>query len=782
MGDFINKLQEEPVPENGDFLVFDIIDVSLGQFSSKKISYQNFSKILSGDLFLNTQSNIDKLSSSVSDFQSKLLYKLDKRGLSYNLNERMTGSLNVNSVLSCFEIAHFNKDLNSNVNKIINLSAQSFNDYDGVNKQYVDNLFYNVPVVNMSLFVLKSGDRMTGYLNLTSSVFNTNDAINKKYVDDIFIKNTYYLPISGGLMSGYLNVLNPLRSNHTASKEYVDSLKISSSDYLQVSGGSLSSYLTVLYPTISSHVSNKLYVDDFSDKYVKLNGSRVTPNFVTLNYSLTNASSNWAITKQYVDDIFEGTNLYVPISGNKLMTGNLIPYVRTPVEVRGILSPVIHFQVLSNGDIYILEKDKSILTKYTKSTDKITLLYDYSGTIDTFRIVEEDNALYYAKQLVGGLVGIFQIRKTNLNNPILDDNQEFFTSYNSGTTQGTFEVDRTNIYISFFTNNISSGRQAYGIIKLIDKTSTILQYIQWNNAPFGTNKTYDIYGISIPEDLNSQFYYIETKDFNTTAANSQIFRVNKSDHSINSRLYVNNFDPTIDYFRCNRMIINYNNDIFRFNPSDNKFYKNGTVYWSTGYKGFYTIKNNIIYASTDNDGIYIIHTDSTSLSSTKIIPYTNIPINIPSKDSLDKEVVNKNYVDIMISTENVKLSGDTASNTQLKRFTEKLTTINHTTNSNITLNSNLGNSFFINLNGNCTGFDVINLSPNNVYYLTLSIVQKKTVSPFATVNWSVNGSTILWEKANTIIPSITQTADKLDVFTLIHKKGTWYGINAGQNR
>jgi hypothetical protein len=479
MGDFINKLQEEPVPENGDFLVFDIIDVSLGQFSTKKISYQNFSKILSGDLFLNTQSNIDKLSSSVSDFQSKLLYKLDKRGLSYNLNERMTGSLNVNSVLSCFEIAHFNKDLNCNVNKIINLSAQSFNDYDGVNKQYVDNLFYNVPVVNMSLFVLKSGDRMTGYLNLTSSVFNTNDAINKKYVDDIFIKNTYYLPISGGLMSGYLNVLNPLRSNHTASKEYVDSLKISSSDYLQVSGGSLSSYLTVLYPTISSHVSNKLYVDDFSDKYVKLNGSKVTPNFVTLNYSLTNASSNWAITKQYVDDIFEGTNLYVPISGNKLMSGNLTAH---------------------------------------------------------------------------------------------------------------------NIF------------------------------------------------------------------------------------------------------------------------------------------------------------------------------------------SQNNEVVNKSYVDKMISTENVKLSGDTASNIQLKRFTEKLTTINHTTESNIILNSKSGNSFFINLNANCTGFDVINISPNNVYYLTLSIVQKKTVSPFATVNWSVNGSTILWEKGNTIIPSITQIADKVDVFTLIHKKGTWYGINAGQNR
>jgi hypothetical protein len=274
-------------------------------------------------------------------------------------------------------------------------------------------------------------------------------------------------------------VLNPLSSRHAASKQYVDSFKLSISDYLAISGGSLSDYLTVLYPTISSHVSNKLYVDNFSDKYVKLNGSRVTPDFVTLNYSLINALPNWAVTKQYVDDTYNNTNRYVPISGNKLMTGNL-------------------------------------------------------------------------------------------------------TAHNI-----------------FLQNN---------------------------------------------------------------------------------------------------------------------------------------------------------------------------------------EVVNKSYVDIMISTENVKLSGDTASNTQLKRFTETLTTINHTTNSNITLNSNSCNSFFINLTGNCTGFDVINISPNNVYYLTLSIVQKKTASPFATVNWTINGSTILWEKANTIIPTITQAAGKVDVFTLIHKKGTWYGINAGQNR
>ena len=109
MGDFINKLQEELIPENGDFLVFDVIDVGLGQFSSKKISYRNFSTILSSNLISNTQSKINNLSNSVSDFQTKLFYKLDKRGLSYNLSERMTGSLNVNSVLSCFEIAHFNK-------------------------------------------------------------------------------------------------------------------------------------------------------------------------------------------------------------------------------------------------------------------------------------------------------------------------------------------------------------------------------------------------------------------------------------------------------------------------------------------------------------------------------------------------------------------------------------------------------------------------------------------------------------------------------------------------
>jgi len=479
MGDFINKLQEELIPENGDFLVFDVIDVGLGQFSSKKISYRNFSTILSSNLISNTQSKINNLSNSVSDFQTKLFYKLDKRGLSYNLSERMTGSLNVNSVLSCFEIAHFNKDLNSNVNKIINLSAQSFTDYDGVNKKYVDDIFSSVPVINMSLFVLKSGDRMTGYLNLTSSVFNTNDAVNKKYVDNIFVISNEYLPISGGSMSGYLNVLKPLSSRHVASKEYVDSLRLLASNYLAISGGTLNDYLNVLSPTVSSHVSTKKYVDDLSDKYVKLTGSQVTPNFVTLNYPLTNALSNWAITKQYVDDKFDNTNRYVPITGNKALSGDLI--------------------------------------------------------------------------------------------------------------------------------------------------------------------THDVF--------------------------------------------------------------------------------------------------------TQNN-----------------------------------ELVNKNYVDTLISTENVKLTGDTASNPQLKRFTEKLITINHSTNSNIILNANLGNAFYVNLSANCTGFDTININPNNVYYMTLNVIQKKTTSPYSTVNWSINGSPILWEKANISIPTITPIANKVDVFTLIHKGGTWYGINAGQNR
>ena len=66
--------------------------------------------------------------------------------------------------------------------------------------------------------------------------------------------------------------------------------------------------------------------------------------------------------------------------------------------------------------------------------------------------------------------------------------------------------------------------------------------------------------------------------------------------------------------------------------------------------------------------------------------------------------------------------------------------------------------------------------------MTLNVIQKKTTSPYSTVNWSINGSPILWEKANISIPTITPIANKVDVFTLIHKGGTWYGINAGQNR
>lgn len=478
MGDVINILEENTILGNNDFLVFDVLSSHIGQFNTKKISFLNFSKTLSSALINAIPTKFDSLSTSISNFQSNLSYKLDKRGLSYSNNEKITGPLNVNAVLSCFGSANFSKDINSNVNRILNLSGQFLNDSDAVNKEYVDNLFSGFPNIDMSLFVLRSGDRMTGNLVLTSNSFNTNDIVNKNYIDNIFVNNNF-IPISGGNLTGYLSVLDPTDNNHVVSKKYVDSLSLSASDYLPISGGILNGFLTVLSPTFSSHTSTKKYVDNLEASYVKTTGSKVTPNFVTLNYSLENSFLNSSITKKYVDDTFNGLNLFVPTTGNKALTGNLI--------------------------------------------------------------------------------------------------------------------------------------------------------------------THDIF----------------------------------------------------------------------------------------------TSKN---------------------------------------------EVVNKNYVDLMIPSSNVFLSGGIASNTQLKRFTEKLTTINHSTESNISLNVNYKNSFFINLNANCTGFDISNINPNNVYYLTINVLQKKTSSPFANIIWTVNGSTILWEKGNASIPIITPTVDKLDTFTLIHKTGTWYGINAGQNR
>ena len=144
--------------------------------------------------------------------------------------------------------------LNMQNNKVTNVAAPT-ETADAVNKGYVDTAIGGLTDGTTALpYVKKAGDTMTGALNLPAPTENAN-AANKKYVDDADAvlnaaiqaetKNREtaiagvlqqigeletgiegdlagYLPLTGGTMTGALNVQPPTEDANAATKAYVD--------------------------------------------------------------------------------------------------------------------------------------------------------------------------------------------------------------------------------------------------------------------------------------------------------------------------------------------------------------------------------------------------------------------------------------------------------------------------------------------------------------------------------------------------------------------------------
>ena len=144
--------------------------------------------------------------------------------------------------------------LNMKNNKVTNVAAPTENG-DAVNKSYVDTAVSGLTDGTTTLpYVKKAGDTMTGALNLPAPTADAN-ATNKKYVDgaDAVLnaaiqaetKNREtaitgvlqqigeletgiegdlagYLPLTGGTMTGALNVTTPTEDANAATKKYVD--------------------------------------------------------------------------------------------------------------------------------------------------------------------------------------------------------------------------------------------------------------------------------------------------------------------------------------------------------------------------------------------------------------------------------------------------------------------------------------------------------------------------------------------------------------------------------
>jgi hypothetical protein len=94
----------------------------------------------------------------------------------------------------------------------------------------------------------------------------------------------------------------------------------------------------------------------------------------------------------------------------------------------------------------------------------------------------------------------------------------------------------------------------------------------------------------------------------------------------------------------------------------------------------------------------------------------------------------------------------------------------------LTLNLNNGNIFNILLNANILTITISNI-PSSTHNISFTIIFTADGTARA-VNWP---NTVIWPSGNA--PSITSTANKIDVFSFTSNDGgsTWIGFVGGQN-
>lgn len=250
---FINKLNETNTVKGGDYTVFDISDSTSGGFFTKKITYENLSNKIKVDVSAALQVQIDTLQNNLNIVSKSIGDKLDKKGLTFGPNEKMTGTLVLNSGarLSALDVSHFNNTLNTHNNNIVNLK-DGVSDYDAINLHQLRDAINGISIPDTSTFVLKTGSTMTGALKLPAGdPTDPLHAANKQYVDNklsTVSPGGKYLPLSGGTMTGAITLPSGDPSNdlYAANKQYVDKIKSSlTSGFLPVSGGTMTGELNL---------------------------------------------------------------------------------------------------------------------------------------------------------------------------------------------------------------------------------------------------------------------------------------------------------------------------------------------------------------------------------------------------------------------------------------------------------------------------------------------------------------------------------------------------------
>ena len=234
-------------------------------------------------------------------------------------------------------------DLNLSGHRIINIESPTSNN-DVVNKSYVDTQITNISD-SISGYLPLSGGTMTGTINMgnhsitnVNNPTNTNDVANKSYVDTSISSlsnslKSLYLPLSGGTLSGTLNLSNnrimgvgtPTSNNDAVNKSYVDNyitgagstiaknnltesrvVVSDTSGKINVSSVTTTElgYLSGVTSSIQTQLNNKAN-SSHTHSYLPLSGGTMSGAINLGTNKLTNlatpTSSTDATNKQYVD-------------------------------------------------------------------------------------------------------------------------------------------------------------------------------------------------------------------------------------------------------------------------------------------------------------------------------------------------------------------------------------------------------------------------------------------------------------------------------------------------
>jgi hypothetical protein len=343
---FINRLDPASLADvkNTDYTVFDIGDPIMGTFNTKKVTLDTLANKLSSIVSDGIQSKLNILQNSINTANANVQNKLDKTGLTFGSNEKISGPLVINAKLSALSNSDFYGTLNLNNNGITNLIDPTLSG-DAANKNYVDSTLNT----KSSYYIPLSGGTMTNTTPLILNVHPTNisnvlQATTRKYVDDGVAS---CVSISGGQMArGYITVAagyeNPSTTKDLVTQQYVDN-KITSSlnsttNFVHISGNDWMTgplYLNGDPDNFSDgkRATTKKYVDDkistninnLPSKFIPLSGGTMTNTTpLLLNIHPTNGSNDLqATTKKYVDNVSNSLSAYLPLSGGT-MTGTLI--------------------------------------------------------------------------------------------------------------------------------------------------------------------------------------------------------------------------------------------------------------------------------------------------------------------------------------------------------------------------------------------------------------------------------------------------------------------------